>query len=267
MQKNLFDKYLVAGVTDVGSVREHNEDNILIDEALGLLLVADGMGGHQAGEVASAEAIEIIHGSLKSRQFDMSFRSWLAELHNRFASGAVNVNEKKIALEKVLFEANKHLYQLNKERNASNGGGMGTTIAGCWVLSEDIMLVFHVGDSRIYRIREGKLTALSRDHSMYQLWLDGGCEGEEPSTNVIVRAVGPYAYVEPEINTTEIAAADSFLICSDGLTDMLDDTEIEGVLSGLDGQLPEDYCQHLLAAALERGGKDNVSIIWMAAAI
>jgi len=264
MCKKLLNKYVVAGITDVGNVRKHNEDNILIDEDLGLLLVADGMGGHEAGEVASAEAINEIHSALQSQEFHMSFRSWLADLHNSFATVSVNFKEKKDALKKVLHEANNHLYQLNMERNALNGSGMGTTIAGCWLLSVDVMLVFHIGDSRIYRIREGKLQALSRDHSMLQLWLDGGCEGEKPSANVIVRAVGPYASVEPDIRITKIDEADSFLICSDGLTDMLDDAEIEQIQQRLSGQLPEVYCQQLLAAALQRGGKDNVSIIWMA---
>jgi len=264
MQRKLLNKYVVAGITHEGLVRKQNEDNILIDEDLGLLLVADGMGGHQAGEVASAEAIKEIHSALQSREFDMSFRSWLAELHKSFATSSLNIDEKKNALEKVLHETNNHLYQLNKERNALNGSGMGTTIAGCWLLSDDVMLVFHIGDSRIYRIREGKLQALSRDHSMLQLWLDGGREGERPSSNVIVKALGPFAYVEPEINITAIEDADSFLICSDGLTDMLDDAEIEQVQQRLKGQLPDIYCRQLLAAALEKGGNDNVSIIWVA---
>jgi len=264
MQKKLFNKFTAIAMTDVGLVREHNEDSILIDEQLGLLVVADGMGGHQAGEIASKEAIAIIQQMLRLQQRAFKNKGWLARLFDNFKQASIDINEKTLNIEKALVEANKHIYQLNIERESSIGSGMGTTIAGCQLISADMMLVFHIGDSRVYRFRNQQLQMLTKDHSALQGWHDDGCEGDRPKANVILRAVGPYPEVEADTQLVKLNEGDSFLICSDGLTDMLDDTEIEGVLSELDGQMPEDYCQHLLAAALERGGKDNVSIIWMA---
>jgi len=260
MQKKLFNKYTVVGVTDVGKVRKHNEDSILIDEDLGLLVVADGMGGHQAGEVASLAAIDVVKRMLQLQQKGSVQQTWLGRLFGLFGKGSLDINEKQMALEKALLEANKHVYQLNIERDEINGTGMGTTIAGCWMLTVDAMLVFHIGDSRIYQVRGGQLKALSSDHSMYQEWLDNGKEGDAPPANVIVKAIGPYEEVEPEIRIVKFQNADGFLICSDGLTDLVEDLEMERILQGLAGQSVA-ACQALLDAALAKGGKDNVSII------
>jgi len=260
MQKKLFNKYTVVGITDVGKVRKHNEDNILIDDTLGLLVVADGMGGHQAGEVASLEAIDVVQRMLHLQQKGNDQWTWLGRLFSKFGKVSVDVSEKQIALEKALLEANKHVYQLNIDRDEVNGTGMGTTIAGCWMLTVDIMLVFHIGDSRIYRVRDGELQALSNDHSMYQAWLDNGMEGDAPPANVIVKAIGPYEEVEPEIRVVTIQKTDGFLICSDGLTDLVDDLEMTKILQEQVGQARKS-CQTLLDAALAKGGKDNVSII------
>lgn len=263
MQYKLFDKYIVAGLTDVGLVRQHNEDNILIDPALRLLLVADGMGGHQAGEVASMEAIKVIQRILQLQQREVIAGSWLNKVFSKVRKTPVDIKRKQADLESALHEANKQVYQLNVERNALNGTGMGTTVAGCWMITADVVLVFHVGDSRIYRLRGGQLQALSRDHSLYQSWVDGGCIGEQPPANVIVNAVGPYQHVNPEIQLIPVQSEDSFLLCSDGLTDMLDDSILEQMMLKLSGQTAEQCCQKMLEAALAAGGKDNVSIILM----
>lgn len=264
MQKKLFNNSTVVGVTNTGCVREHNEDNFLIDQGLGLLIVADGMGGHQAGEVASMEAIKIIRQMLNMLNRDITKKNRVSRLFSNFRSDTNETNESEKCLKNALHEANRHVYQLNLERNAESGTGMGTTIAGCWVISADKMLVFHVGDSRVYRFRNQKLERLTKDHSVLQEWYESGCIGEKPKSNVILNAVGPFSETEPEIQVVSIEGTDAFLICSDGLTDMLEDSAIEEILYGLKAKRIEKYSQNLLEAALLEGGRDNVSIILMA---
>ncbi|NOR71214.1 MAG: SpoIIE family protein phosphatase [Methylomarinum sp.] len=264
MQKKSFKHFTAMGITDVGNVRQHNEDSILIDDELALLLVADGMGGHDAGEVASMEAIKIIQQMLRLQQRSVKKSSWFLDLFSQPKPTTLDFEEKVHILENALHEANHHIYQLNLERNAVDGTGMGTTVAGCWFVTAETMLVFHIGDSRIYRFRNQKLQVLSKDHSILQEWHDNGCEGEKPKSNVILRAVGPYSETKPEIQVVQIKNKDSFLICSDGLTDMLDDSDIEKVMQALNIKQIEICCQNLLQAALEQGGKDNISIILLA---
>ncbi len=258
MQKKLFEKYTAMAITDVGREREHNEDTILIDDALGVLLVADGMGGHQAGEIASMEAVKIIQQMFRLQQRAIKKQPGFLGL---FGRSKLNIKEYQSVVEKALHEANHHIYQLNIERNAGDGSGMGTTVAGCWLIAADTMLIFHIGDSRIYRFRKQKLEALSKDHSVLQVWHDNDCEGEKPESNVILRAIGPYPETMSEIQRVAVEEGDSFLICSDGLTDMVDDLDIESALQGLAAGQLENYSQKLLQLALEQGGKDNVSII------
>ena len=126
-----------------------------------------------------------------------------------------------------------------------------------------MMLVFHIGDSRVYRYRNQKLEQLTKDHSAVQQWHDNGCMGEKPKSNVIIQAVGPYAEVIPEIQAVPIKKNDAFLLCSDGLTDMVDDSEIEKILHDMSVDQIENISQKLLQFTLEQGGKDNVSIMLM----
>jgi len=263
MQKKLLNRYVVEAVTDVGLVHLNNEDNILIEEDLALLIVADGMGGHQAGEIASMEAISIIQQMLKMQQRNRATQKGIFGFVNKMRKKTLGTREKEQSLEKALFEANQHVYQLNVERNAVNGVGMGTTVAGCWLIAADMMLVFHIGDSRVYRYRDQKLERLSKDHSMLQQWHDNGCIGEQPKSNVILKAIGPYSEVTPEIQLVSIEENDAFLLCSDGLTDMVDDSEIEKTLQDLSVEQIENMSQKLLQSALEQGGKDNISIMLM----
>ena len=261
MQKKIFEKYTAMAVTDAGRVRGHNEDNVLIDEELGLLLVADGMGGHQAGEIASMEAINVIQQMIRLQQRTLKKQSGFFSL---FGKSKLNPDAYQSVLEKALFEANHHIHQLNIERNAGDGTGMGTTIAGCWLIAEDTMLVFHIGDSRVYRFKKQKLETLTKDHSALQAWHDNACMGEKPTSNVILWAIGPFSETQSEIQVKVIEEGDSFLVCSDGLTDMLDDVNIENTLQGLTGDQLGEYSRKLLQSALEQGGLDNVSIILFA---
>lgn len=261
MEKKMFNNLTAVGLTNPGCVREHNEDNILIDQSLGLLVVADGMGGHEAGEVASMEAIKIIQQMLNMLNREITKRNPVSRLFSNLRTDDSDVNEKEQYLEEALHQANRHVYQLNLQRNADDGTGMGTTIAGCWIVSDDTMLVFHVGDSRVYRFRNQKLEGLTKDHSVLQEWHDNGCIGEKPKSNVILNAVGPFSEIIPEIQRVIIEDTDSFLICSDGLSDMLEDSVIEEILYGLKTERIDSYSQNLLEAALLHGGKDNISIV------
>lgn len=260
IKKKFFDQYTVAGLTDTGCIRQNNEDNILLDESLRFLLVADGMGGHQAGELASMEAIMIIQKMLLLQQ-NIAIKSSISSLFSQHHKASDEIEVSIQHLEKAIQEANNHIFQLNIERNLVSGTGMGTTIAGCWLLTPELMLVFHIGDSRIYRFRNQQLEALSKDHSILQEWSDAGCIGEKPSSNIILNAVGPYPATKPEIKTIAIENKDSFLICSDGLTDMVEDLDIAKTLQGIKSEQIEDYCKKLLESALEQGGRDNISII------
>jgi len=264
MQKKLFNKYTAIAMTDKGLVRDHNEDSILVDEKLALLLVADGMGGHQAGEVASKEAIKVIQQMLDLQQGPKKGQTWLTQLIHRFKKEDIDISKKTNAIERALAEANHHIYQLNVERNAGGGSGMGTTIAGCQLISADSMVVFHIGDSRVYRCRRGKLEMLSKDHSAIQAWHDNDCMGDMPTSNIILRAVGPFSEVTADIQVVTIMKGDSFLICSDGLTDLVDDEAIEKVMQEVDARKLEVLSQKLLNMALEQGGRDNVSVIMLA---
>lgn len=261
MQKNIFNKYTATGITDVGCVRKHNEDTYLIDKKLGLLLVADGMGGHEAGEVASKESIRIILQMLRMQQPVEENKSWFYRLLRLFQHDDVDTHEEEDHLEKALFEANNYIFQLNMERGAPSGTGMGTTLAGCWIVRPDLMLVFHIGDSRVYRLRNGELKLITKDHSVLQDWHDNGKIGEQPKSNVINRAVGPYQTVTPEIQVIDIQNTDSFLICSDGLSDMVDDQEIEKQLEGLNARQIDNCSHKLLISALALGGNDNITIV------
>ncbi len=261
MQNKLIENIASIGISETGCVRDHNEDSILVDKELGLMLVADGMGGHQAGEIASKEAIKIIHQMLLMKQRDRPKKNWFLRLYNKIWSESSEIEEKELYLDQAMCEANHHIYQLNLERNALNGTGMGTTIAGCWLIAADTMLVFHIGDSRVYRFRNQKLEGLTKDHSILQEWHNNGCIGEKPGSNVILNAVGPFPETAPEIQVVSILESDAFLICSDGLTDMVQNNEIEEILYGLEAERIGQYSQNLLAFALQQGGKDNVSII------
>jgi len=261
MLKKILNQYVATGLTDTGCIRTHNEDNILIDESLGLLLVADGMGGHQAGEIASMEAIKIIQ-QLLQRQHNYSFStSWVSAFIHFFYRKEIDVNPKISLLKQALEGANYHIYQLNQERGMVDGAGMGTTVAGCWLLTAKKMLVFHIGDSRVYRFRNQVLEVITKDHSQLQAWYDEGELGDKPNSNVILRALGPFAGVCSDIQLMTIEPRDSFLICSDGLTDMVTDEMIEKTLQGVNKTMLETSVQDLLQLALQQGGRDNVSII------
>lgn len=224
--------------TDVGLKRKINEDSILADSARGLWAVADGMGGHEAGEVASAMVVEALSSLPTADDID------------DLAGAAVD----------ALRAVNRRLIELA----ATEGGGrtIGTTVVGL-ILAGGYFRCFWAGDSRAYRLRDGVLSRISRDHSLVQQLVDSGmlraeeAEGHENS-NVVTRAVGVSADIEVDTVGGDAAPGDLFLLASDGLTRVVDDVEIA---AELERSAPEGAADTLLQTVLERGAPDNVSLI------
>ncbi len=254
----------VAGLTDVGRKRSLNEDTFKIHEPSGLLIVADGMGGHQKGEVASAAAVRII-----SHHVSRNVAEIRAAAKSPGSDDAVaDVTEVEPAsadvklMDEALVKANDAINALNQDRGFPAGTGMGTTVVGLLPTVEPgRMVVFNVGDSRAYRFREASLSQLTRDHTLYQEWLDKGGRGDNPPRNVITRAIGPKAKVETDVGLQMLLPGDLVLICSDGLTGMATDPEIGEILERLGKGPTDDICRALVNFANERGGKDNVTVI------
>lgn len=228
-----------AGLTDTGRQRSSNQDYFLIAPSNDVFLVTDGMGGHASGDVASRMAAENV----------------MAELQFAGAGDVVS------RVEEAVRQANGALYEINTARDYVPGTGMGTTLAGVWLTEKGRAVVFHVGDCRVYRYSQGELYLLTRDHSLHQAWHDGGRQGPEPKRHLVLRAVGPWENVEPEISIQDIQPGDTFLICSDGLSGMLSDAQIAAALEETAGDSLQHACSRLVAAANERGGRDNIAVL------
>ena len=240
-------KLIVNGLTDVGLVREHNEDYIDWDISRGLIILADGMGGHNAGEVASALAVNCIKDALY-------------EVLNP-ENPVEDLDYLNIVRQAIVY-ANDEINRHSAEHVAC--AGMGTTIVVS--LFEGKSVVFaHVGDSRIYRLRDNKLQQMTSDHSLVQEMVDNGFLTEEEallsnSRNLITRALGIAETVDVDVCQDTIEVGDVYLSCSDGLTDLVTDQEITEILLDVEGQM-ELANQRLVDLANEKGGKDNISLI------
>jgi len=237
-------KLIHAARTDVGMIRSGNEDNFTVDatQARGIFIVADGMGGHAAGEVASEMAVQIVLDELRNvRDLD-------GEDVVQLVASALKLANRQIH-ERTLTEVDKQ--------------GMGTT-ASVLVLSGARYLIGQVGDSRVYLLRAGKFAQLTKDHSYVQEQVDAGYLTPEqaryhPYSNVITRCVGAGSDVEPDIYRGEVKPGDVFLVASDGLTGMVDDRRLAQLLSS--PALPERKVQALISEANGRGGLDNITAI------
>lgn len=234
-------KVNAAGVTHSGLIRENNEDAYLINRSSGLFMVADGMGGHNAGEVASRMAIDSSSAYVLQHPATMTDPS-------EIISNAVQ-------------KANTDL----QEEAAKNHGrkGMGTTLIIAWTVG-GLCFIGHVGDVRGYLIRGGNLKLLTKDHSVVARILESGQITEEqarkhPLRNRLERAVGTDHDVKPDVTSFEVMHGDLMLLCSDGLWGMLDDNEIENVInSSVEVGVAK---QRLLENALSAGGEDNITLI------
>jgi protein phosphatase len=242
----------MAACTHPGQVRSNNEDSVLANALLGLAVLADGMGGYNAGEVASSMATAVL-GSELEHAFAIRSPDAIAE------SGQTWGRE---ALLDVIARTNAVIY--HAAQSNPKYSGMGTTLVAV-LFFDNRLLVAHIGDSRLYRLREGKMTQVTRDHSLLQEQIDSGLITPEQARfsqnkNLVTRAMGVESGVETEVNEYEALPGDIYLLCSDGLNDMVEDEEIELTLATLAANLPLCASQ-LVEAANDHGGRDNVSVI------
>ncbi|MEN9544996.1 MAG: hypothetical protein RLZZ598_1829, partial [Pseudomonadota bacterium] len=233
--------------TDTGRSRNNNEDAVAIDETALLAVLADGMGGYNAGEVASGMATAFIKAELGR---------WLTE-----ATAQATDADVRRAMDICVENANRAIF--NAANTNAQYAGMGTTLLLA-VLRESRVLVGHVGDSRVYRWRGQELTQITRDHSLLQEHIDAGLLSPEQAAmsqhrNLVTRAVGVEDTVLLETHLHDLHGGDILLLCSDGLSDMLSETQIAELLHDHDA-LPE-AAQALVDAANEAGGRDNISVI------
>jgi len=241
------------GLTDIGRKRKHNEDSFVIDLSEGLFVVADGMGGHAAGEVAAKIAVDTIEEFITDTSQKME-STWPFQYNHQWR---FNSNRLAVAVEK----ANERVISAVAKQPSLKG--MGTTLVG-GILNGTGMSLAHVGDSRAYRRRSGELRRLTDDHSWVHEQIVTGILTEEeakshPLKNVVTRALGGGPTVLPELQEFDLQPGDQYLFCSDGLTTMLSDDEIAGVLGA--GDDPEAICRVLIEQANEKGGLDNITAI------
>jgi protein phosphatase len=248
----------IHGLTDTGDVRRHNEDSLLIDRALGLAAVADGMGGHLSGEVASAGALAALQAFLAAHPDTDT------ETNTEGDPDATAINQRwrhTALLLHAVERANAVLYAENRARGHADGAGMGCTLTGIRILpGMDALVAFHVGDSRLYRYRDGALAQLTRDQTAYQLALESGAPGALPPQNLLLQAVGPAAVVTPEIALHEVQQHDLLLLCSDGLHGWVPHAELEQLLLRAEAPLAT-LCEELIALAKRHSSRDNITAL------
>ena len=235
-EENLPAGILSAFRTDVGKVRANNQDAPIVSEKLRLYGVADGMGGHKGGEVASTSARDDL----------------LRELEGKTPSVAT--------LSSAIEEVNRQIYHQQEHDDALTG--MGTTLSVLW-MSDNFVYIGHVGDSRVYLLRDGEFKQMTLDHSLgEQLVLEGVLTEEEaqnhPMRNIITRAIGTDESVEVDVVVEERRKGDLWLACSDGLHGLVDDRQMRDALRQY---APEKAADVLLKAALDAGGRDNVTLV------
>lgn len=242
--------YQFHAVTDPGRARDNNEDSVAFDEAALVAVLADGMGGYNAGEIASGMATAFIKSELSR---------WLIE-----AGTMAQPKEVRRAMEICVDNANLAIY------NSANANpafaGMGTTLVLC-VFKEGRLLVGHIGDSRCYRLRSSKMEQITKDHSLLQEQIDAGLISTEeaamsPIKNLVTRALGVEQTVMLEVNEFSVEPGDLYLMCSDGLSDMVSDEVIAKIADDASGL--DQIAGHLVSAANDNGGKDNISVLLVA---
>ncbi len=240
-----------TGMTDTGRARAHNEDAIAWDVPHGLALLADGMGGHNAGDVASRLCLETLNKVLLP-----ALEKPLRLRPNK------NMSQHATLVRRSVNKANSAIFE-NAEANPERKG-MGTTLVMV-LFYEDKVVVAHVGDSRVYRLRGRKLEQITTDHSLVRELLEKGAISAEeaennPYNHVITKAVGVRPKVTAEVQELETQAGDVFMLCSDGLTDLVSDADIEEALAAFAGNW-ERAAQRLIDLGNNNGGRDNISVV------
>jgi protein phosphatase len=250
------------GLTDVGLVRQSNEDNFLIDPALRIVAVADGMGGHDGGEIAAHLALSALRASLLGAD---PFRCALPPPGTQLDPDATWQDEHMcavLAVHQAVDHANDEVYGANLRNGHAEGAGMGTTLTGFWQWMPDGPLaVFHVGDSRLYRYRGGELAILTRDQTLYQQALESGACDDLPPRNLLLQAIGPTAVVAPDVKVCAPQAGDLYLLCSDGLYGNTPHGAIAQALERASAQSLDACCEALVALAKAHGSRDNITAV------
>ena len=232
---------LAAGLSDVGCVRESNQDAWTVDRELGLLVLADGMGGRAAGETASRAVVEILPRMIRQQ-----------------AGKTASVED---VLECAIVELSRRMYE--SSRGQAGVSGMGSTVIACWI-DRGRGVVGHLGDSRLYRWSEKRLSLLTSDHTFGRaLTHEGMLEESGVAESSLKGALSQYVGMEltaaPDVVTIELQLGDRLLLCSDGLTNMMSDDEIQQILS--DQSDPSLACQELVSGAKAAGGTDNITVL------
>lgn len=235
-------KLYSVGLSDVGAIRENNEDAWAALPEIGFFALADGMGGHNAGEIAAQETVDFLVDKAQKIQ-----HKDVMDL----------IHEIRHAIE----QASQHIYKIGSQSEACQG--MGTTLC-CLLWTPETIVYAHVGDSRIYRFRDQKLTLLTQDHSLLSKWLATGrlaaqCETPFPYKHVITRSVGGAGKANPEIAVSSFQENDIFFLCSDGLTDVLSLKEMEDIFNNSPSL--ESVAKILIEKAKFKGSSDNMTIV------
>ncbi len=246
-------KLEVVNQSDVGLRRPHNEDSTITDASRGLMILADGMGGYKAGEVASALAVtEILH----------NVTDGLKKLKKGQVDEKSGFHVESLLLRETIVDANSRIFNTAKVDDQCQG--MGTTIV-VGLFHDNILSIAHVGDSRLYLLRNNELQQVTRDHSLIQELIDRGLYTPEEAhantpKNLVTRAMGIEADVDVDLAEETVIPGDIYLLCSDGLNDMVADEEIHLTLSKYSANLVQ-AAEHLVDSAKQNGGKDNISVI------
>jgi len=244
----------IEGMTDTGLIRTHNEDSIGNDMSLGLAVLADGMGGHKGGEVASALAVNSILNDLPA-ELERCKRLEIDE-------NVSGYSYQSIAIKNVIEKANTIIFEAASKQIQYEG--MGTTIV-VTMFYDNRLTVAHVGDSRMYRLRSHEMEQITSDHSLLQELIDRGFYTPEEAEkslnkNLVTRALGIDETVKVDVTEEIVLADDCYLLCSDGLSDMVDDRRINMIME--ENKLHIDTaCTELIQQAIDNGGHDNISVI------
>ena len=235
---------LAHGLTDTGTVRPSNQDNLLLLPELNFVAVADGMGGHMGGDIASTEALLLVWKHLRAQPAPGGDAEALRQLYDA-----------------VLF-ANSTLFRSNASAGLADGYGMGTTLTGMWQPRVDgPAFVFHVGDSRIYRYRKGQLAQLTHDQTLYQQALEAGMTGILPPRNLLLQAIGPGEDVRPDVFAHPLAPGDLYLLCSDGLYGASEPEALAAILDQANADNLPESCAALVEMAKFDGSRDNITAV------
>lgn len=239
--------------SDKGLVRDHNEDSLANDEHLGIVVLADGMGGCQAGEVASDMAVKTIMEELRVPFKKILFNQLDPLYQSHRITGL---------LERAVIKANKVIYEVAEQQTRYHG--MGTTVVAA-IFHTNMISIAHVGDSRLYRLRGDEFKQVTIDHSVLQELIECGFYTREqarhsPNKNLVTRALGVSEIVNVDVQEQNVMLGDIYLLCSDGLNDMLEDNDMHAILKDNHFSL-EQMAQQLIRAANDEGGEDNISVI------